>query len=229
METEQSHDYDLFVIGGGSGGIAAAKHAKSLGKKVALADFVRPSPQNTRWGLGGTCVNVGCIPKKMMHYISQMGEYRSDMKGVGWDVNPETPHKWEDMMEKINSHVRSLNFGYRSQMIKEKIDYFNSFASMKDKHTIVLDDQKGKVEEKTAKHILIAVGGRPNYLDVPGALEYCQTSDDIFWCQNPYGKTLVIGAGYIALECGGFLRGLGKDVTILHRSTILRSFDQQMA
>lgn len=76
---------------------------------------------------------------------------------------------------------------------------------------------------------MISVGGRPNYLNVPGAKEYCQTSDDIFWARKPYGKTLVLGAGYIALECGGFLHGLGKNVTVLHRSEILRNFDQQMA
>lgn len=127
------------------------------------------------------------------------------MKEVGFEIDPEKPHNWNTMMEKINGHVRSLNFGYRSSLMKQKIDYFNSFAQLKDEHTLTLTDKNGKVIEKTSDKILIAVGGRPNYVNVPGAKEYCQTSDDIFWAKNPYGKTLVIGAGYIALECGGFL------------------------
>lgn len=117
MQTE-TYDYDLFVIGGGSGGIAAAKKARSYGKKVGLADFVKPSPQNTKWGLGGTCVNVGCIPKKLMHHISNLGELRKDMAEVGWEVDTKKQHDWNSMMEKVNMHVRSLNFGYRSTMIK---------------------------------------------------------------------------------------------------------------
>lgn len=96
---------------------------------------------------------------------------------------------------------------------------------MLDVHTIQLTNKQGETKIKTSKNILIAVGGRPNYLNVPGSKELTQSSDDIFWTQKPYGKTLVIGAGYIALECAGFLRGLNKDVTILYRSKILREFD----
>lgn len=139
---KNEYDFDIFIIGGGSGGIAAAKLAASLGKKVGLADFVKPSPQGTKWGLGGTCVNVGCIPKKMMHYISLMGEFRSDMKEVGWNVDPDQSHDWSAMMEKVNGHVRSLNFGYRSTMNKLDIKYFNAFASLKDAHTVELKDSK---------------------------------------------------------------------------------------
>lgn len=108
-----------------------------------------------------------------MHFISHLGELRNDMKEVGWDVDPSKEHNWSDMMEKVNGHVRSLNFGYNSQMIKKKIDYFNAFAVFKDAHTIQLTNKKGEVLEKTADKILIAVGGRPNYLNVPGAKEFC--------------------------------------------------------
>jgi thioredoxin reductase (NADPH) len=80
------YDYDLFVIGGGSGGISAARHAAELGRKVALADFVKPTPKGTSWGIGGTCVNVGCIPKKMMHYAALLAESRNDMKLQGWNI-----------------------------------------------------------------------------------------------------------------------------------------------
>lgn len=83
------YDYDLFVIGGGSGGISAARHAATLGKKVALADFVKPTPKGTTWGIGGTCVNVGCIPKKMMHYAAILAESRRDMELQGWPIDHE--------------------------------------------------------------------------------------------------------------------------------------------
>merc|ERR1719272_1167630 len=107
--TNQAHAYewDLFVIGGGSGGLSTAKHATSLGKKVAVADFVQPSPIGTKWGIGGTCVNVGCIPKKMMHYAGILAEARHDMEKQGWKVD-ETPHNWESMVKNVQSHIKSI-------------------------------------------------------------------------------------------------------------------------
>lgn len=107
---------------------------------------MRPSPQGTSWGLGGTCVNVGCIPKKLMHFIAHMGQLRTDMAEVGWEVDNKKPHNWEAMMEKVNGHVRSLNFGYKGTMIKQKIDYFNAMATIKDAHTIELKDKDGNVQ-----------------------------------------------------------------------------------
>lgn len=103
---DQEFQYDLFVIGGGSGGISCAKTAASLGVKVGLADFVKPSPIGTKWGLGGTCVNVGCIPKKLMHYTGLLGESLHDMKGSGWEVNGEVKHNWEKMVESVQSHIK---------------------------------------------------------------------------------------------------------------------------
>jgi len=96
MEVD-SYDYDLFVIGGGSGGISAARAAANLGKKVALADFVKPTPTGTKWGLGGTCVNVGCIPKKMMHYAAILAESRKDQELSGWKPDMNATHDWEQM------------------------------------------------------------------------------------------------------------------------------------
>lgn len=86
--------YDLFVIGGGSGGLAAASASAKYGFKVGLADFVKPSPQGTFWGLGGTCVNVGCIPKKLYHYASQLGESVNDIRSAGWEIGPNPSHNW---------------------------------------------------------------------------------------------------------------------------------------
>jgi len=168
------------VIGGGSGGISAARHATQLGKKVALADFVEPSPIGTKWGLGGTCVNVGCIPKKMMHYASLLGEAKHDQELAGIAVDKQTPHNWDNMVNQVQMHIKGLNWGYKSDLLKLKVKYFNSYASFKDAHTIVLDNRKGKVQEVTADKIVIAVGGRPSYPGIPGDKEFGITSDDMF-------------------------------------------------
>ena len=98
------------MIGGGSGGLACSKAAAKYGKKVAVCDFVRPSPAGTTWGLGGTCVNVGCIPKKLMHQAALLGEGIKDAKDYGWEV-PEPKHNWETMVGNVQAHVKSLNFG----------------------------------------------------------------------------------------------------------------------
>lgn len=222
------YDYDLFVIGGGSGGVSAARWAAELGKKVALADFVKPSPAGTIWGLGGTCVNVGCIPKKLMHYAGILAEYRHDQKLAGIPTADTPDHKWETMVQSVQKHIKSLNWGYKADLIKLKIKYYNFYATFKDAHTIHLDN--GKTQETvTADKIIIAVGGRPQYPGIPGDREFGITSDDIFSLKKSPGRTLVIGASYIALECSGFLTSLGYDTTVMVRSILLRGFDQDMA
>ena len=226
MEVDShNYDYDLFVIGGGSGGISAARHAAELGKKVAIADFVPPTPIGTKWGLGGTCVNVGCIPKKMMHYAALLSEARKDQELSGWTPDLKAAHNWETMVGSVQNHIRSLNWGYKTDLIKLKAKYYNSYASFVDPHTISLDNGKGKVEQVTADKIVIAVGGRPSYPGIPGDKEFGITSDDIFSLKKAPGKTLVVGASYVALECAGFLAAFGYDTTVMVRSILLRGFD----
>lgn len=227
--SQHSYDYDLFVIGGGSGGLACAKEAQEAGAKVAVADFVKPSPQGTSWKIGGTCVNVGCIPKKMMHFSALLGESHDDQVETGWVHNEKPTHSWSKMIERINQHIHSINFGYKSDFRKRGIKVFTEYATFVDEHTVELTNAKGKSHQVTAKYFVIAVGGRPAYPDVPGAKEYGITSDDIFWLQESPGKTLVVGASYIALECSGFLHAFGVDTTVMVRSIFLRGFDQDMA
>jgi len=215
------------VIGGGSGGISTARWAGSLGKKVAVADYVQPSPAGTKWGLGGTCVNVGCIPKKLMHQASLLNESKEDMKSAGCSVSEE-PHNWNTMVTNVTKHIKTLNWGYKTELIKAGVKYFNFYAKLQDAHTILLDDGKKK-QTVTADKIVIACGGRPTLPEIPGAKEYGISSDDIFWKTTAPGKTLVVGASYVALECAGFLHGVGFDVTVMVRSILLRGFDQDMA
>ena len=227
--------YDLFVIGGGSGGLACAKKASKLlgqsdaGPKVAVCDFVKPSPPGTTWGLGGTCVNVGCIPKKLMHQASLLGEGMHDAKSYGWEVAEQTKHNWETMVTNVQMHIKSLNFGSRSDLMTEGVKYYNAYATFTDANTVTAVDKKGKTHTLTADKFVVATGGRPRYPDIPGAKEHCITSDDVFAMKTPPGKTLVVGASYVALECAGFINGVGFDTTVMMRSIPLRGFDQQMA
>ena len=229
MVEKLTYDYDFFVIGGGSGGLASSKEAALFGKKVGIADYVVPTPIGTKWGLGGTCVNVGCIPKKLMHYCGLKYEEFEVAEKFGYPEKIEKKHSWEAMVKNIQQYIKKLNFGYKTSLRSKKVDYFNSYATLLDNHKILLTDAKGKEQTITADKILIATGGRPNYGDYPGAKEYCITSDDIFSLKQAPGKTLVIGASYIALECAGFLSSLGYNTTLMVRSILLRGFDQQIA
>uniref|UniRef100_A0A8C2VYT9 Thioredoxin reductase 2 n=1 Tax=Chinchilla lanigera TaxID=34839 RepID=A0A8C2VYT9_CHILA len=172
----------IWASAGGVRGAAGGAAAAQLGRKVAVVDYVEPSPRGTKWGLGGTCVNVGCIPKKLMHYAALLGHMIQDAHHYGWEVAQPIQHDWKKMAEAVQNHVKSLNWGHRVQL-----------------------------------------------QDIEGALEYGITSDDIFWLKESPGKTLVVGASYVALECAGFLTGIGLDTTVMMRSIPLRGFDQQMS
>lgn len=131
-----SQDYDLVVIGGGSGGLACSKEAANYGRKVAVLDFVQPSTQGTVWGLGGTCVNVGCIPKKIMHQAALLGEFLKDAQKYGWNVPEDRTFSWESLVLAVQNHVKSLNWGHRVQLHDKKVEYLNAKGSFLDPHTI---------------------------------------------------------------------------------------------
>lgn len=230
---DHGFDYDLIVIGGGSGGLAASKEAAKYGVKVAVLDFVKSSPQGTTWGLGGTCVNVGCIPKKLMHTAALINEsLHADTKpfGIVNEMNGSSSiqHSWETMRENVQNYIRGLNFKYRVNLRENEVTYFNKLGRFVDAHTLELTDKKGKKSNITASRFLVAVGGRPTPLDCEGG-ELAISSDDIFALEKSPGKTLCIGASYISLECAGFLGGLGYDTTVAVRSIILRGFDRECA
>jgi thioredoxin reductase (NADPH) len=231
----EQETYDLIVIGGGSGGIAAAKEAAKLGAKTALFDYVKPSTQGTTWKIGGTCVNVGCIPKKLYHTSSIYAEHILDSTQYGWKVasedfeeNKKKYFDWNTLKESVQTHIHSLNFKYPNDLKKSKVTVFNELVKFIDKDTIEGTDKKGNKKIYKSKYFLIAVGGRPQVPDnVKGAKEFAITSDDIFSLEKEPGKTLCVGASYVSLECAGFLRGLGFDVSVMVRSIILRGFDRE--
>ena len=253
--SDHPYEYDLVVIGGGSGGMAAAKEAAALGAKVACLDFVKPSPHGTTWGLGGTCVNVGCIPKKLFHIGALLresvhhdssafglavgvGSGGGDREGGGGNAlmlgedgqlpPPVTSVQWGLVRDNIQNYIKSLNFKYRVRLREKNVTYLNKLAKFVDPHTIEAIDKKGRSSTITASRFLVAVGGRPTLLDCEGG-ELAISSDDVFSIDKPPGKTLCIGASYISLECAGFLAGLGHPVTVAVRSILLRGFDRECA
>jgi thioredoxin reductase (NADPH) len=225
----------LVVIGGGSGGLAAAKRAARNGARVALCDFVAPSEtKGTMWGLGGTCVNVGCIPKKLMHSAAvHREETKALAEAFGWDEPPqgEAPlASWTKLQENVENYIRSLNFGYVVSMRENNVKYLNARARFLDAHTLECTNRRGEASNITARRVLLATGGRPSLpADVAGAREHAITSDDLFRLHEDPGKTLVVGASYVALECAGFLHGIGRSATVMMRSVPLRGFDADMA
>uniref|UniRef100_A0A668AIK5 thioredoxin-disulfide reductase (NADPH) n=1 Tax=Myripristis murdjan TaxID=586833 RepID=A0A668AIK5_9TELE len=204
------YEYDLVVIGGGSGGLACSKEAAQLGQKVAVLDYVEPSVKGTKWGLGGTCVNVGCIPKKLMHQAALLGTAVKDAKKYGWQISEPVSHDWATMAEGVQNHVRSLNWGHRVQLQDKKVKYLNMKGSLVDEHT-VKGLTKYHRENCSLLDMLYIIDGFSALplLQVPGAMEH--------------------GITNVALECAGFLTGIGLDTTVMVRSIALRGFDQQMA
>ena len=236
FQSADKFDYDMIVIGGGSGGLACAKEAGKNGARVLALDYVSPSPSSlkTKWGLGGTCVNVGCIPKKLMHRAAILGHDLKDSELFGWKTPDSVGHEWGKMVGTIQDYLKALNFQSQKDLDRTSVAYFNAQGHLENPHTVRCtfknsDDTIKEEKTVTGKYIVIATGGRPNYPSIPGAVEYGITSDDLFSLPYAPGKTVVVGASYVALECAGFLSATGFDVTVLVRSILLRGFDQQMA
>ncbi|XP_068148821.1 thioredoxin reductase 2, mitochondrial [Drosophila tropicalis] len=227
---KSKYDFDLIVLGGGSGGLACAKEAVDHGARVLCFDYVKPTPVGTKWGIGGTCVNVGCIPKKLMHQASLLGEAVHEAVAYGWNVNDQNiKPDWQKLVKSVQNHIKSINWVTRVDLRDRKVEYVNSKGAFLDDHAIEFLPKGGRRTKVTSKYIVVAVGGRPRYPDIPGAKEFGITSDDIFSYDKEPGRTLVVGAGYVGLECACFLKGLGYDPTVMVRSIVLRGFDRQMS
>ncbi|MEL7098813.1 MAG: FAD-dependent oxidoreductase [Pseudomonadota bacterium] len=208
------YDYDLFVIGGGSGGVRAARVAAGeAGAKVALAEESR---------YGGTCVIRGCVPKKLMVFASEFSELPDTAQAYGWSIEPGV-FDWHGFKKKLNSELDRLEDVYRKLLDGSGVERFDQRAVLKDAHTVALADGT----TKTAKTILVATGGRPVRPDIPNA-ELGIVSDDIFDLPSLPRSILIVGGGYIACEFACILHGLGVEVTQYYRGAqILRGFDDE--
>ncbi|EET47641.1 glutathione-disulfide reductase [Thalassobium sp. R2A62] len=206
-------DCDLFVIGGGSGGVRAARVSASGGASVALAEEYR---------MGGTCVIRGCVPKKLMVFASGYRDMFEDARAYGWDIADGT-FNWSTLKGRMHNELDRLEGIYRKLLDGSGVEVFDSRATVKDAHTVLLADGT----EKTAKHILVATGGRPALPDMPNA-DLGMTSNDIFLMDEMPKSILIVGGGYIASEFACILNGLGVEVTQFYRGDqILRGFDDE--
>lgn len=208
-----SFDYDLFVIGGGSGGVRAARVAAQEGAKVALAEEDR---------YGGTCVIRGCVPKKLMVFASEYAGMVEDAQAYGWDIQPGA-FNWDTFKGKLHAELDRLEGVYRNILKNNGVESFDQRAKLADVHTVELADGT----RKTAKHILIATGGWPSVPDFPGC-ELAVTSNEMFTLDKLPESLLIVGGGYIACEFAGIMNGLGVKTTQYYRGAqILRGFDDE--
>jgi glutathione reductase (NADPH) len=225
MTTPSSFDFDLFVIGGGSGGVRAARMAAQRGARVALAEMLGTD------GLGGTCVNVGCIPKKLYSYAAHYAEAFEESHGFGWEGAAPTLN-WATLKANRAKEIGRLNGVYGNLLRGSGVTVFDAFARLTGAHGVALatlnaDGSPGH-QEFTARHILIATGGTPYVPHFTGR-EHVITSDDIFDLEPFPQRLLVVGGGYIACEFASIFNGLGAQVTQLYRGEqVLRGFDDEI-
>jgi len=204
------YDYDLLAIGGGSGGLSVAERAAVYGKKCAVVESGK---------IGGTCVNVGCVPKKIMWAGANLAHSLDDAQDYGFDIENKGFH-WGHLVSKREDYISGINSWYHNYLSDSNIDELQGFASFVDKHTVDVD---GK--QVTAEHIVIAPGTTPSIPNIPGA-EFGISSDGFFALTECPKKVAIIGSGYIAVELAGVLNSLGSSVCMyLRKEHLLRTFD----
>ena len=206
-------DYDLFVLGAGSGGVRAARIAAGLGARVAVAEEQH---------LGGTCVNVGCVPKKLLVYASHFADAFEDARGFGWNV--QSPRfDWRALIANKNREIARLNGVYRRLLEGAGVAVIEARARLVDATTVAAGDRTVR-----ARHVLVATGGRPVVPAVTGA-EHVITSNEAFFLDDLPGRVVIVGGGYIAVEFAGIFAGLGARVHQLYRGSLfLRGFDDDI-
>ncbi|MBV8094098.1 MAG: glutathione-disulfide reductase [Acetobacteraceae bacterium] len=208
-----THDFDLFVIGGGSAGVRCARIAAGHGARVGIAEA-------RFWG--GTCVNVGCVPKKLLVQAGEYGAWADDAAGFGWEIR-KGPHDWAKLLEAKDREIGRLNAVYKRLLEAAGVAIFEAHASFADRHTIDMGEQR-----ITAERIVIATGGHPVRPDIPGA-DLGIVSDDAFYLPVFPGRVAVVGSGYIAVEFAGIFASLGAEVDLVYRQPLpLRGFDQDL-
>jgi glutathione reductase (NADPH) len=209
-----AHDFDLFVIGGGSAGVRLGRIAAGHGARVAVAE-------ERFWG--GTCVNVGCVPKKIMVNAAEYGAWAEDAAAFGWPHHRHQQHDWGKLAAARDAEVARLSGIYGKLLAGAGVTAFDARATFLDPHTLDVGGRR-----VTAGRIVIATGGTATRLDIPGA-ELGLISDDLFTLKALPRRSIVIGAGYIAVEFASILRGLGSEVDLLYRAALpLRGFDEDV-
>jgi len=214
-----SFDCDLFVVGAGSGGVRAGRMAAGRGARVIVAEG---------GALGGTCVNLGCIPKKLYSHAAHYAELFEESKGFGWSFD-EPAFDWNRLKSRRATEIARLNGIYEGLLRNAGVRLVRGWASLVDAHTVEVAGADGERQRFTARHVLLATGGRPQTPSGPGA-EHALTSDDMFDLDPFPRRLLVVGGGYIACEFASIFQGLGSQVTLVHRGPrLLRGFDEEVS
>ena len=207
------YEYDLFVIGGGSGGIRAARLSSSFGARVAIAEEKY---------LGGTCVNVGCVPKKLFFYASYFSEEFNHAQSYGWYHN-NNRFVWNDLIKNKNKEIERLNGIYQKILDDSNVKVFEEHAKIIDPHTIKINN-----ENITTKYIMIATGGWPYVPNIEGK-ELAITSNEAFFLETLPNKIIIVGGGYIAVEFASIFKGLNIETSLIYRGPLfLRGFDKDL-
>ena len=205
-----AYDFDLYVIGAGSGGVRAARFAAGYGARVAVAE--------SRY-LGGTCVNVGCVPKKLLVYGAHFAEDFEQAEGFGWSLG-EAKFDWATLIANKDREINRLNGIYRNLLVNSGVTLHDGHAKLVDPHTVEVNGQR-----YSAERILVAVGGWPQIPEIAGR-EHAISSNEAFFLKELPKRVLVVGGGYIAVEFAGIFHGLGAETTLLYRGDLfLRGFD----
>lgn len=208
-----AYDFDYLVIGAGSGGVRSARIAAGHGAKVAIAEGARP---------GGTCVNIGCVPKKLFAYAADFHAAFEDSRGFGWNAG-KPGFDWPTLLRNKDREIERLNGIYRDILGKAGVEYLEGFARFTGPHTVNVGDR-----EYSAEKILIATGGVPRRPDFPGT-EHVRISDEMFYLDALPRRAVIQGGGYIAVEFAHILHGIGVEVTLLYRGELfLRGFDDDI-
>jgi glutathione reductase (NADPH) len=207
------YDFDLFTIGAGSGGVRASRRAAGFGARVAIAE---------QRFLGGTCVNIGCIPKKLFSYAAHFKTDLKDARGYGWSFEQPT-FDWRTLLEAKNREVERLNGVYGDLLNQSGVELIRGRAKVTGPHTVEVDGRTF-----TSRYILVATGSSPTVPEIEGA-EHCITSDDAFFLDRLPERVVVVGGGYIAVEFASIFNGLGVDTTVVYRGDrVLKSFDKDL-
>lgn len=218
MADVSEYEYDLLVIGAGSGGVRTARMAAATGAKVAIAE--------DRY-LGGTCVNVGCVPKKLYSYAAHFHDSFDDAAGFGWQLSGPASFDWATLRDNKISEIKRLNGIYQRMLEGAGVTLFNARARLSDAHTVTLSGEHGDISV-TAQKIVLATGGWPWVPDFPGS-EHALDSNQIFDLDTFPKRFLVLGGGYIAVEFSSIFNGLGSETHLIYRGELfLKGFDQQV-
>ncbi|KAL0921971.1 hypothetical protein M5K25_005927 [Dendrobium thyrsiflorum] len=226
---DASYDFDLFVIGAGSGGVRAARTSSGFGAKVAICELpFNPISSEVNGGIGGTCVIRGCVPKKILVYGAQFGGEFEDARNFGWELSDQIDFNWKKLLHNKTQEIVRLNGVYKRLLSNAGVTIFEGEGKVVSANKVEVIQPDGLKQQYSTKHILIATGSRAQRVNIPGQ-ELAITSDEALSLDERPKHAVVLGAGYIAVEFASIWRGMGAEVDLIYRKELpLRGFDDEM-